>query len=173
VSLNILGLDLSLTGTGVAISSGPRTISYKKKTGDREEPRLDYIRTQILTTVETETIGLVVMEGLAFGSQMGKQTERAGLAWLVRIALWKRDIPYAVVPPTCLKQYLTGKGNASKEEMVIEAVRAFPQYVFKDNNQADALTLLAMGYDRIGSPLITRPAKNRQSLNKVAWPEGL
>lgn len=51
-----------------------------------------------------------------------------------------QSIPYAGVPVGTIKQFVTGKGNASKEA-VIKAVQALGHNPI-DDNEADALALL-------------------------------
>ena len=54
----------------------------------------------------------------------------------------KRAVPYLGIPVGTIKKFATGKGNASKEEM-IEAVRDRLGYPgVTDHNEADALALL-------------------------------
>ena len=48
--------------------------------------------------------------------------------------------PYLGVPVATIKRHVTGKGNASKDE-VVKAVRA-RGHAPKDDNEADALALL-------------------------------
>ncbi|WP_264953815.1 crossover junction endodeoxyribonuclease RuvC [Wolbachia endosymbiont (group A) of Endotricha flammealis] len=62
--------------------------------------------------------------------------------FLAHLTAWceENNIPYQGVPVKTIKRFITGKGNASKSE-VIEAVRGkgfFPQ----DDNEADALALM-------------------------------
>jgi len=56
-------------------------------------------------------------------------------AWCERNA-----VPYLGVPVATIKRHVTGKGNASKDE-VVKAVRA-RGHAPKDDNEADALALL-------------------------------
>ena len=51
-------------------------------------------------------------------------------------------IPHTGVPVGTIKKHATGKGNASKEEMIEAANRLYPDQVIKDDNQADALCIL-------------------------------
>lgn len=62
--------------------------------------------------------------------------------FLAQLTAWceYHKIPYEGVPVGTIKQFITGKGNASKDE-VIAAVRAFA-YAPADDNEADALALL-------------------------------
>ena len=61
---------------------------------------------------------------------------------LATLTAWceSRDIPYQGVPVGTIKKHATGKGNASKEQ-VIAAMRALGHPV-ADDNEADALALL-------------------------------
>jgi hypothetical protein len=52
----------------------------------------------------------------------------------------EREIPYEGVPVGSIKKHVTGRGNASKEQMV-EAVRRLG-YLPVDDNEADAIALL-------------------------------
>ena len=62
--------------------------------------------------------------------------------FLGTLSAWCEDneLPYQGVPISHIKLHVTGKGNASKQE-VIEGVRALG-YVPQDHNEADALALL-------------------------------
>jgi Holliday junction resolvasome RuvABC endonuclease subunit len=52
----------------------------------------------------------------------------------------QREIPYEGVPVGAIKKHVTGKGNASKAE-VIQGVKALG-YAPADDNEADAIALL-------------------------------
>jgi crossover junction endodeoxyribonuclease RuvC len=61
--------------------------------------------------------------------------------YMATLQTWaiKRDIPYEGVPVGTIKKHLTGKGNASKEDMI--AAVTLLGFAPKDDNQADALAL--------------------------------
>ena len=61
---------------------------------------------------------------------------------LAHLTAWceSQGIPYQGVPVGTIKKHATGKGNASKEQ-ILEAMRA-KGYVPADDNEADALALL-------------------------------
>ena len=179
----VIGLDLSLTATGVATPDRTFTTGGKlpKDAPDMLRcERIAAIRDVVLrecgtarnwATGEDYPSPLVVMEGFSFGSPQGA-TEAGGLGWAVRVALHEAGIPFAVVPPTTLKKYACGKGTADKTEMVI-AARERLGYDGHDNNVADALWLQAMGLERLGCPVVDLPAVHRAALDRVAWPEGV
>jgi len=150
----VIGIDLSLRATGVAIWTPPIELDHKEvlpsaielflleaKSTDME--RLDGIFRQIKELVKDDT-ALVLIEGLAFMSTSGKASERAGLWWMVAYWLWKRKQPYVAVAPSRAKKYLTGKGNAKKDEILKEVYRRY-RADLTDDNLADALNLCHIG----------------------------
>jgi hypothetical protein len=62
--------------------------------------------------------------------------------FLAHLTAWceRHAVPYLGVPVATIKRHATGKGNASKDD-VIKAVRA-RGHAPKDDNEADALALL-------------------------------
>lgn len=165
--MNIVALDLSLTGTGVVNNGDACTITTKLK----DESRMGYILDAVGR--HTEQADLVIVEGLALGSQTGKATERAGLWWGVKMQLWWADIPTAVCPPTVLKKWITGRGNAGKDEVMLAAVRQIGDQIdFKNNNEADAAVLYSIAKFKVNEPIIKVPNTSAVATNKVAWPDG-
>jgi Holliday junction resolvasome RuvABC endonuclease subunit len=168
----VIGLDLSLTGTGVASTAGWTDV-IRPAAKQRGHYRLQHIKATILELIPAD-VALVVVEGPSYGSQAGQagHHERAGLWWLVTHSLWKTDVPFAVASPTARAKYATGKGNAGKADVVRETTRRFDWFTGGED-EADALVLAAMGADWLGHPLAPLPATHRQALDKVQWPEGL
>lgn len=166
--LRVVGLDLSLTSTG--ISDGQSVYAIQTKPGPELEDRMDRIVSQCIGLVkspmqwtddfpEGRRADLVVLEGAAYGAKGNAVDQLAGLRWLVRWHLWSQDVPFVVVTPSALKNYTTGMGNATKAEMV-RAVQArhglsLAHVTLKAgrSDMADAYALAAMGYARYGQPL--------------------
>jgi crossover junction endodeoxyribonuclease RuvC len=177
--VKVIGLDLSLTSTGVAtVGHTDAGITYTTHTlrpprgSDRGHRRLAWLLDQIVHEHST-AVDLIAIEGPSFGSPSSQQKghhERAGLWWLVAHALWKRDVPVGVIPPAAVKKYATGKGNAGKDEVLSAVVRRFTEFD-GGNDQADALVLASMAADHLGSPVVDMPATHRAALVKVEWPE--
>lgn len=168
----VLGLDLSMTSTGVASSIGwVNCIATKPAQFPTTFDRLRHIRAEVLLHVRGAS--LVVVEQLAIGSQTGQHLTRAGLWHLVMEAIDAADIPWASVTTQQLKKYATGKGNASKDATLLAVARRWPHWDITGNDEADALTLAAMGSDHLGRPLADMPQVNREALDKVRWPDVL
>jgi len=162
--LRILGLDLSLTCTGYATHRAVNTLQPPAKLRGAE--RLAWIRTALATLIAN--VHVVVLEGYAYGR--AKQAHQLGeLGGVVRLVLHDRGIPFVEVPPAVLKLYATGRGNASKEEMLVAAVKRLG-YEGYDNNEADALWLYTFAADAYGTAPIVLPAAQRAALKKVTWP---
>lgn len=166
--MRVLALDLSLTSTGMAFPDGGVTRLQFKSTGIA---RLRHLRDAVLVAAVGNTNpDVVVIEGFSYGSKGSSIDEVYGLGWVIRLALAEAERPYAVVPPASLKKYATGKGNASKEEMLVAAVKRLG-YDGSSNDEADALWLRAMALDAYGEPVVEMPAAHRVAAGVVDWPE--
>jgi crossover junction endodeoxyribonuclease RuvC len=167
----VLGLDLSLTGTGM--SDGDRTWLIRSA-GKKDDSlatrtaRLRKIRAEVV--MHCEGAQLVVVEGPSYGTNSGHMHDRSGLWWLVVQALAHRGIAVAEVAPATLKKYATGKGNGPKGAMIESAARRLPNVATcGDDNRADALWLHAIGLDHL-SGLYVVPDSHRVALKSVRWP---
>lgn len=172
--VTVVGLDLSLSSTGVAGARSDGQVwtdRIRTPTGLRGHERMAWLTARVKDF--TRGACLVMVEGPSYGSTGGSVHERAGLWWLVTHSLWARGVEVAVVPPSCLKKYATGRGNAGKDEVLIAMVRRFPAVDIGGNDEADGLVLACMGADRLGFPVVKFPDAHREALVKVAWPDGL
>ena len=164
----VIGLDLSLTCTGVA-GAGWSDIIHTKRRGD---DRLHYLATAIGDMIKRAD--LVVMEGPSFGhGAMAGHEELAGLRILVRQYCFRHRIPYGVVPPSCLKLYAAGRGNATKGEVRSGVADRYGHHTegVGRYDQADAYTAMAMGLHHLGHPLAPAPDRAVAVLDKCAWPQ--
>lgn len=170
----MLGVDPSLTGTGLARLHGGdvQRVETLKPGLKRGHERMDWILSFVADDLSLG-VDLVVIEGPSYGSAAGQRGhhERAGLWWLITRGLWVRRIPYAVVAPTARALYATGTGRAGKEAVKDCMQVRYPATHLRDDNQADALTLAAMGVDYLGGDVPPGPERYRQALKKVDWPE--
>jgi crossover junction endodeoxyribonuclease RuvC len=147
--MKIVGLDLSLTSTGVAVAYNTpdgeigimnQAIIPGKK--DRGFVRIETIRRLIDPWFNGASA--VFMEGLSYASHTPTALERAGLWYLVASGLWKRNIPVYALPPTTLKKFITGKGNAEKSMILKEVYKRFGIECETDD-EADAVGLAVLG----------------------------
>jgi Holliday junction resolvasome RuvABC endonuclease subunit len=164
----VIGLDLSLTCTGVAGVGWTDII----RTKTRSDARLDYLVTTIGSFIKAAD--LVVMEGPSYGhAGLGGHEELAGLRCAVRLWCYRHRIPYGVVPPSSLKLYGTGNGRATKGEIRSAVADRYGHHTegVGRYDQADAYVALAMGLDWLGYRLAPAPDRAAKALDGCAWPE--
>lgn len=96
-------------------------------------------------------IALVVFERPAgrFKNDIVCHSEKTGV-----IKAWceAREIPYRGYSPSEIKMFATGKGRASKNDMIHAAAHKFGREV-KDDNEADALALWHLAWSEYGEGL--------------------
>ena len=79
-----------------------------------EEERYYNITNWVLTKLQETDI--IYIEGYSMGST-GRVFNIGENAGLLKHYLWKRNHQYNIVPPTVIKKFATGKGNANKEAL--------------------------------------------------------
>lgn len=164
----VIGLDLSLTSTGIAGEGWTDHIRTKA----RGDYRLHYLASEVSSFIKSAD--LVVMEGPSYGhGALAGHEDLAGLRTLVRQYCYRRRIPYAVIPPSSLKLYATGRGNAAKGE--IRSAVADRYGIHTEGaaryDEADAYVAMAAGMDWLGYSLAPVPERQARALVGVAWPE--
>ncbi len=159
-----LGLDLSLTGTGVvALEDGEIIIQRlikSKPAGDLPVDELNRIRTIIRDiescVIKATTIHVAVIEGLAFMVKNATAlVQLSALNYMVREMLFKHQIPFVIVAPTTLKKFVTGSGGSKKDVMLMEMFKRYGVTILDDNEND------AFGLAKIGEELLS---KNKDKL---------
>jgi Holliday junction resolvasome RuvABC endonuclease subunit len=165
--VNLLALDLSLVSTGFCSDKKMGIIA----TAEKGPKRLDLISTAISDIVKEEEISVVIIEGYSFASRSGQAFSIGELGGVVRTTLYRMGIPFIEIPPTCRAKFATGKGNASKNE-VVSSISAKTGIIFRNpgaDDQCDAWILLEMAKTYLGISLIDWPKVNKDALDKVDW----
>lgn len=160
-----LGIDQSLTGfalTALMVDDPSIYQTWVYKSDKRGVARLSDIRWWLMDKFDhiakNGDIVEVAMEGTVLASHSALVLGE--LAATVKLACWdyfdgniNRYIPYPEhlrtplqIPPMTLKKYAAGKGNAKKQEMLMQIYKRF-NVEFNDDNAADsyALARLASG----------------------------
>ena len=144
----ICGADLSLTSTGYCV--------FNLKTGDffngvlkpqsRGVSRLSELRNLFKSEIvdrgisEYGSIDIVIIEGYAFAAG-GKQFDIGEWGGVCKLALYEDfKIPFCLIPPTSLKKFIVGKGNAKKELMREWVFRRYGvgSEILSTNDEVDA-----------------------------------
>lgn len=165
--VNILALDLSLTSTGYCHNGETGTISVNE-TGAF---RLFLIRKEVEQLINKFSINIVAIEGYAFSSRNSQAHSIGELGGVVRLLLWELGIPVITIPPTCRAKFATGKGNASKNE-VISSISAKTGLVWQNpgaDDKCDAWVMEEMVLYRLGRARFAWPEAHVATLEKVDW----
>jgi crossover junction endodeoxyribonuclease RuvC len=89
----------------------------------------------------------------------------------MRLVLHEAGISYIDVPPTSRAKFATGKGNASKNE-VVSSISARTGIVWSGkgaDDMCDAWILRQMGLAHLGESEYDWPAVNMAALDKIDW----
>jgi len=169
----VLGIDPSLSGFAYALTTPaldePMLDRLRSKPAMSVRGRMD--RYDLLTRPVYQLVrefrpALTLIEGYAFavaGTQRG-QSDRAELGGILR---WRLDrwTTIVEVPPSTLKKFGTGKGNAKKAEVVSAVSRRYDRN-FKTDDEADAWVLMELGRCLLGQTEPETKAQ-REALDKL------
>lgn len=181
----MVGLDLSLTSTGLAVIRDNHLVrveNYKTKgrKADKLNDRDDRLSGIVLAIsdvfdAEKHDLDLIVVENPSYGSTGGAQHDRSGLWWrVVSVAL--RYAPVAAVAPATRAKYIAGHGRADKETVLAHAIERYVTPTgprIRNDDEADAVGLADMGARRLGiSPVpdYDMPGTNLASMETALWP---
>ena len=177
--MNIVGIDLSLTSTGIAAVVDGTIVS--ETVTSRPDPtdltgatrRNGIVRA--LSTWLTATPDLIVIEGPVKHSHSVIPLAMLHGCVLELIRAWDLLGRTLIVPPVTLKKFATGSGVAPKEAMVGHLIRRLGAKVegVPSNDEADGIWLAALGAHVMGHPLVDLPRINTEHLTKLAIPEGI
>lgn len=153
--MKIIGLDLSLTNTGVAIIEDGKLVHSclikSKPQGDRHIDELKRILGIVNSIVELMVKpDLVVIENLAFMAQGTSLTQLAGLSYIVRSVVMDMGAKFVLVAPSTLKKFITGKGNGDKNLVLMEVYKRW-DVSFTNDNEADSFGLAQIGVELLAS----------------------
>ena len=146
VACALLAIDLG-TQTGWALQTREGTIvsgSESFKPGRFEGGGMRFLRfKRWLTEIKHSVDGLDAVYFEEVRRHAGVDAAHAYGGFMGQLTAWceHHQIPYQGVPVGTIKKHATGKGNASKEDMIAAARRQ--GFDPADDNEADALALLA------------------------------
>lgn len=141
--MKILALDIATT-SGYSSSTGESgTFNCSFKKGESGSIRLLRFRNKV-----NELLDLIQPEIVAYERSAGRNTHsiktQSEMIGVLTIMLEDRNIQYASYSPSEVKKFFTGKGNASKDDMVKTAKKKFPEIEIIDDNHADSLAILEL-----------------------------
>lgn len=182
-----LGLDLSLSNTGIAVITPEgkvltTLISTKPVDFITKEARISHIASSILTILHKHEIKYITFEGYAFNMKKGRSNNLTDLAELKgvilnQIHLQFPDIVHITVTTQQMKKYVTGQGlikapkgvkvteaSKFKKQVVLDAINNLYNLEVTSFDEADAVGLALIGMHRDQGEGITI---NNPSLAKI------
>lgn len=117
-----------------------KTIRVQDVTG---YSRLHLIAEEISRTLLIWTPELVAIEGYAYCRNIASFVLLVEIGTTIRQVLHRLHIPWVEVPPSVLKKWTTGKGNATKDQMAL-AVKQRWGYTSVSHDIVDAFALAQM-----------------------------
>lgn len=155
-SRQIVGLDPSLSSTGIALGPGLDAHTIVTKPGDYgttvagRAARVTAIARRVIDLTEPGALVVIESPGFSRGAEPGAHL-RAGLWWLLIVELFDQGCEVIEVAPTTLKKFATGRGNADKADMRM-ALYQRAGLDLRDDNQVDAWWLREVGLQLAGHP---------------------
>lgn len=169
--MRILGIDPSLTATGLAIVADGRiedlrVVETKKLTGHERLAKLVREVTDAAASVDA-----VAIEGPSMGSKGSAVVQIFGLWTLLAHSLWQMGREPYIVAPAARALYGAGKGNADKDTVLLHVDRRYRDDRVNNNNIADALIIAAVLARLLGEPIEDNmPQANLRALAGVQVP---
>ncbi|MBU5214377.1 hypothetical protein [Heyndrickxia oleronia] len=162
--MRYVGIDPS-TKTGIAILDeyGNVIMTVESQSPVEEEPqRFIYIGESILGYLKEDD--RICIEGFSYGSKGKGVSTQYGFGWIIRTILIQNGYDYLEIPPTSLKKFATGKGNISKDAMVLPIYKKWG-FEHNSDNVRDAYVLAQIA--RAMSEDIELTNYQRDVLNKL------
>ena len=170
----VLSIDPSLTGMGVLYCADGSDHAYKEfaskpaKTLESRIKRYSTLADNVLEIIKITIPKLCLIEGYAFGAKGASVVTLGEFGGVLRYKLVGIADLTVEVPPTVLKKFVTGKGNAKKLD-VVSALSSKYRIVFSSDNHADAFGLSRLGL----AALDLLETKNKHEREAVSVVKGL
>lgn len=173
MGLILVGLDLSLTSSGIAVVESTMPTSPTFYTEGRKGKRTEtfFERSQRIFELKNNICSHVpdfshaIIEGPAYRAISSSTWDRAGLWHSVYRELLLKKCTISVVPPVNLKMWLAGHGGAGKQAMIMAAEK-YSGKTMPNDDCADAYGLALMGLAH--AKIIDEPLRAK-ALKGVQW----
>ena len=120
-----IGIDLSYSSTGVVMlqGDGQQCAAFKAgKPKDSFENRVKELWSKMEKFLPPPGVASIAIEGAAYAAEFN--AFRLGeLSGAIKVYLTEAGYSYKIVPPTVLKKFATGKGNAPKTYVAAQVAR--------------------------------------------------
>lgn len=174
----VVGIDPSLTALGLAVGRTTEDmrieeLSSKGKTSDDVRARLtryEALAAEIFTRIDSIEArpSIVLLEGYSYASS-GSTVILGEFGGVLRLLLVRSGLRVVDVPPSTLKRWATGKGNAGKAAVVSALTKRYGR-TFETDNEADAFGLAVIALQLTGASEPANAAQ-REAIAQLAAKE--
>jgi len=145
-----MGIDPSFNSTGLIILDEDGEIAEQKNFSlakyDEIEEKLIKFEEKIAFIPTIVKLKSVFIEGPAYMASGKYVLQMGALHFLLRLFLYKKEVFYKVIAPGTLKKFVTGKGNAKKDLMLLKVYKKWG-VEFEIDDLADAYGLARMALE--------------------------
>jgi len=169
-----VGLDPSLTCTGIAINQDGEVTTRRVKTPNlgaslvAKRQRLRRAIEGVLAPIPAR-VDITLIEVPTSTKQFGAHGERMAFYWWLVDQMLARG-PVVAVSPSSRIKLATGNGRSSKADVVAAMRAAFPDAVIPDDNVADAGALMWAGARWAGIPAPDYLPEQEEAFARLDWP---
>ena len=143
---NILALDIA-TKTGWRTKTSSGVWDLKPNRGESEGMRVVRFKSKVKELILLENINLVAYERPA-GMHKSSIMVASEMVGVLKDLCIEMNVELSCYSASEIKKFATGKGNASKELMIVDAIKK--GFNPKDDNEADAIHLYNLVVSDIG-----------------------
>lgn len=143
---NILALDIA-TKTGWRTKTSSGVWDLKRNRGESEGMRVVRFKSKVKELILLENINLVAYERPA-GMHKSSIMVASEMVGVLKDLCIEMNVELSCYSASEIKKFATGKGNASKELMIADAIKK--GFNPKDDNEADAIHLYNLVVSDIG-----------------------
>jgi crossover junction endodeoxyribonuclease RuvC len=165
--MRVMGVDTS-TKTGYVVLDDGGDVAIvgvlNHKPQAQRFARFAHYAREVAELVDAYGVDLVIIEGYSFAGKFNNSLQYE-LGACIRMRLWEQGITFIEVPPTSLKKFVSGKGNAKKDLMLLGVYKRW-EFDTEDDNEADAYGLAQFGRAMIGKDTGV-PLVNLTAVEKV------
>ena len=145
-----VGMDPSYNGFAIVIIDKDAEIIdqilLKSKTKDEAEDRIIALEKGFSFVADLIGRENVYIEGPSYASNGAFVLQMGALHYYLRIFFRKNNVKFTVITPNGLKKFVTGKGTAKKELMLLNVYKKWG-VEFDDNNLCDAYGMARMALE--------------------------
>ncbi|MFJ7982335.1 hypothetical protein ACIQ1D_18915 [Lysinibacillus xylanilyticus] len=142
--IRFVGIDPS-TKTGFVIldSNGEVLVEEEIRSKAKDPARMIEIAKDIKAQLKPND--KIIIEGFAYGARGNAVDFQYGLGWLIRAMMYSEKFAYTEATPSQLKKFISNRGNAKKEDLVLPLFKKWG-YENHSDNIRDAYGLARMAY---------------------------